>query len=196
MSRSSTRSFTGSREPRSTLFPYTTLFRSRSQAIDTLAHRIDTAQELLALVARHEIGAFVPQVLREVLQRGAGGPAAPVKREAGEASELMRRHIPEQQRQFFLEVRAQEPGQLAELLCHLRIAADRDLARQHGVGGLAGERQQAQGPARERGVRRRVVARHGEGLTRRWHPQARDIAYLERNAPALEHPAQRAPRVR
>src|SRR5438067_4321768 len=116
MSRSSTRSFTGSREPSRCAAPCAEQLDARSQAIDTLAHRIDTAQELLALVARHEIGAFVPQVLREVLQRGAGGPAAPVKREAGEASELMRRHIPEQQRQFFLEVRAQEPGQLAEEL--------------------------------------------------------------------------------
>src|SRR5438105_7108685 len=90
MSRSSTRSCTGSREPSRCAAPRAEQLEARSQAIDTLAHRIDTAQELLALVARHEIGAFVPQVLREVLQRGTGGSAAPVKREAGEASELMR----------------------------------------------------------------------------------------------------------
>src|SRR2546430_16445419 len=74
------------------------------------------------------ICAFVPQVLRKVRQRGAGGPAAPVKREAGEAPELMGRHIAEQQRQFFLEGGAQEPGQLAALLCQLRIAAAPDLS--------------------------------------------------------------------
>jgi len=40
--------------------------RCAQLGINTLAHRIDTAQELLALVARHEIGAFVPQVLGQV----------------------------------------------------------------------------------------------------------------------------------
>src|SRR5207302_10773513 len=133
MSRSSTRSFTGSREPSRCAAPCAEQLDARSQAIDTLAHRIDTAQELLALVARHEVGAFVPQVLREVLQRGAGGPAATVKRAAGEASELMRRRLHTQQRQCYLEVRTPEPGQPAEVLCHLRIAADRDLARPHVV---------------------------------------------------------------
>src|SRR5437016_14035082 len=122
MSRSSTRSFTGSREPSRCAAPCAEQLDARSQAIDTLAHRIDTAQELLALVARHEIGAFVPQVLGQVRQRGGGGPAAPAKREARQAPELMGRHIPEQQRQLLLEVGAQEPGELAELLCQLRIA--------------------------------------------------------------------------
>src|SRR2546430_16678915 len=63
-----------------------------SQAIDTLAHRIDTAQELLALVARHEIGAFVPQVLSQVRQRGGGGPAAPAKRKDRKSTRLNSSH--------------------------------------------------------------------------------------------------------
>src|SRR5438309_4880137 len=135
MSRTSTRSFTGLRAPSRCAAPPRELLEARSQAIDALSHRIDTAQELLALVARHEIGAFVAQVLGKVRERGAGGPAAPVKRKARQSPELMGRHITEKQRQFLLEIGAQEPGELAELLRQLRIAADRDLATlQHRLG--------------------------------------------------------------
>src|SRR5436309_14979935 len=112
MSRSSTRSFTGSREPSRCAAPRAEQLDARSQAVDVLPHRIDTAQELLALVARHEIGAFVAEVLGKVRERGAGGPATPVKREARQPPELMGRHIAEQQRQFLLEIGAQEPGEL------------------------------------------------------------------------------------
>src|SRR2546430_10024973 len=92
MSRSSTRSFTGSREPSRCAAPRAEQLEARSQAIDTLAHRIDTAQELLALVARHEIGAFVPQVLSQVRQRGGGGPAAPAKRKDRKSTRLNSSH--------------------------------------------------------------------------------------------------------
>src|SRR5579862_7543906 len=113
MSRTMTRSFMrgGSRGAAPARQP----LEARGGAVDSLAHRVHAAQELLTLVARHQMPALVREVVGEIGERGRGSLRAPGQPGAGEAAELMRGHVAEDQRQLLLGIGPEERAELAEL---------------------------------------------------------------------------------
>src|ERR1700732_310641 len=191
MSRSTTRSFTAGASASAGAAPRAEPLEPRPEPVDVLAQRIDAPQELLALIARYEVGALMGEVLGEVLERGAGRLAGPGGAGARHACQLMREHIAAEERQLFLEVRPQQPRQLAKLLGDLRVAADRDIAAlQVRLRAGAAKGEEPEWAAAYGGVRCELIEPEGERDPGRCHPQPRHVADHEGDALAAQLRAQ------
>src|SRR5262249_39222115 len=195
-SRTSTRGFTAPRSASRCAAAGREQVQSRLQSIDTLAYRVHAAQELLALVARNQVAAFVAEVLGEIPQSGVRGARAEGGTEPCKPRELMGRYVPDQERQLLLGVRPQELRELTETLCDIAVAADVDVAALHdGLRRVTREREQAQEATRQRGIGGRIIARHRECLAGRGEAQPHDIGDDECHAPSAQA-GQELPRAR
>ena len=114
---------------------------------------------MLGLGPRHQVAAFVRQVLRHVAYRGPGRRARPAGRRAHAAQRKVRAAAPEHPRHAGLKIRLQQQAEFAELLRDLGVALDAYVAAlDHRLRVRAAERQQRQRRADDR----RVGASAGE----------------------------------
>src|SRR3569833_500956 len=100
---------------------------TRSKAIFVLAKLVHALQKLIGFTAGHEVAALVTEILGGVTYCGLCGLAGPTERGASESSDLVSRHIAQDLRQFFFQVRSQQQSQLTKLLSKFGITIDADV---------------------------------------------------------------------